>query len=182
MSHTKEIICAYCKGKGRSQGSSLSCLVCGARGTVAVEGPTKPCPRCKGAGRRMGEILTCFTCRGKGVTETKKKSAVKVMKAVRSPRKKRAKLKYVRRSGRVSPVQRKAPKTPKQSAAPRLPHTELRPGASSVLPSGGQTPALPVSRAQETRVSQTNQTKKKKKKAKRKAAVSLWEKLKTILK
>lgn len=87
MRHTKKIVCAYCKGRGKPQGSSFLCLVCEARGTVVVEGPTKPCPSCQGAGRRRGEILACFTCRGKGVIEPKRKHAVPVVPPARKLKK-----------------------------------------------------------------------------------------------
>lgn len=72
MPTTKEISCAYCQGKGRSQGSSLTCLVCGAKGKVVVEEPTKICPACQGAGKEPGHILACFKCGGKGVLERKR--------------------------------------------------------------------------------------------------------------
>lgn len=93
MTTTKEIPCAYCKGKGRHQGSLLSCLVCGARGKVVVEEPTKVCPACQGAGKEPGHILACFKCGGKGVRERKRniivsrpkpKAVLKVLKKKQS--------------------------------------------------------------------------------------------------
>lgn len=73
--------CLFCKGRGRSPGSNLPCMVCRAKGKTRLEGPTKPCPSCKGAGRRLGEILACFTCCGKGVIEKARKKAVAVRSA-----------------------------------------------------------------------------------------------------
>lgn len=159
MAHAKEILCAYCKGKGRSQGSSLYCLVCEARGKVLVKGPTKPCSSCKGAGRRMGENLTCFTCRGKGVIEQERKRTVRVAKpkTASTPRKRHVKVKH-KRTGRVLYMQRKC------SAAPRVP------------PSGGQAPALQASLVQETLAPPKEKPKESKQES------SIWQKVKNLLK
>lgn len=63
------VICAYCRGLGKSRlNPNLTCLVCKGKGVVRVGSKlVEICPTCKGRGREKGSDLPCLTCRGKGV-------------------------------------------------------------------------------------------------------------------
>ena len=162
---TKILTCPYCKGKGKAPSSRLSCMVCGAQGTITVAAGAKPCPACKGAGRQLGHILSCFTCRGKGVIEPEQKRAVRAAKQRTAPRlrKRRVMLKNVK-ADRVVHVQRKSPGTSKQRSV-----------ASRVPPSGAQGPTLQTPITPTTPVPQKEAIKVSKRE-------SLWHTLKNLLK
>lgn len=65
-----EIVCAYCRGKGRDPfgiPSALSdCQVCIGRGKVRLHPPVDRCPTCRGSGRYIHHRLPCAVCHGKG--------------------------------------------------------------------------------------------------------------------
>ena len=67
------IICAYCRGEGRSLlNRALSCIVCKGKGVVSVSSKDiEPCPACKGLGRKKGVDLPCLMCKGKGIVPKK---------------------------------------------------------------------------------------------------------------
>ena len=70
-SATAQIMCAFCKGKGKDPFGLLSehatCQVCGGTGKVEVKEPAIKCVYCKGSGVYHNTRITCTVCNGKGV-------------------------------------------------------------------------------------------------------------------
>lgn len=71
-SKSKEIVCAFCKGKGKDPfgvPSKLSnCQSCLGRGTYSIANiPHETCGACKGTGVFAHHRLPCSVCRGKGI-------------------------------------------------------------------------------------------------------------------
>lgn len=69
---SKEIICAFCKGKGKDPfgvPSKISnCQVCWGKGRVVIfDQPHKTCGACNGKGIFAHHRLPCSVCKGKGV-------------------------------------------------------------------------------------------------------------------
>ena len=78
----KEIVCAFCKGKGKDPfrvPSKLSnCQVCIGRGKISIADiPHEICGACKGTGIFAHHRLPCSVCRGKGVVPGNKRKGRK---------------------------------------------------------------------------------------------------------
>jgi len=68
----KEIICAFCKGKGKDPfgipSKLSSCQACRGKGRITIADiPHETCGACKGTGVFAHHRLPCSVCGGKGV-------------------------------------------------------------------------------------------------------------------
>jgi len=77
----KEIICAFCKGKGIDPFDLLSklatCQVCGGKGKVTISEPAIKCAYCRGTGvHPYGVRITCTVCGGKGMVTVRGETEV----------------------------------------------------------------------------------------------------------
>jgi len=74
----KEIICAFCKGKGKDPfgvpSKESKCQVCWGEGKITIAGqPHETCGACKGTGIFLHYRLPCSVCKGKGVVPKDRK-------------------------------------------------------------------------------------------------------------
>ena len=71
-----QIMCAFCKGKGKDPFDLLSelatCQVCCGTGKVEVKEPAIKCVYCKGSGVYHNTRITCTVCNGKGMVTAPK--------------------------------------------------------------------------------------------------------------
>lgn len=61
-------MCAWCRGEGKwniALGQSVSCVVCGGTGKIAVIHPPVYCTQCQGTGRENA-TNPCLICAGTG--------------------------------------------------------------------------------------------------------------------
>lgn len=74
----KEIICAFCKGKGKDPfgvpSKLSSCQACSGRGKFSIADiPHERCRACKGTGIFAHHRLPCSVCKGKGIVPADKR-------------------------------------------------------------------------------------------------------------
>ena len=83
-SATTQIVCVFCKGKGKDPFDLLSelaaCQVCAGTGKVEVEQPAIKCAFCKGSGVYHDSRVTCTVCEGKGMVTAPKGETIQCTK------------------------------------------------------------------------------------------------------